>query len=201
MSDYITINLAQRYASAFGLLYSSSKADELVVKQESDGNFKIYDGYNEEIDELVFESETKRLAFGNVLTSEGGGRFFAPPMKLRFTRRKKLIVTETNEGVDSNQNVFIEHWATKPWSIEMSGLLIDLDDRQYPADEIEALHQFFEQNEVIKVDGVQFDDKAVDSLYFTSIDFETVDGFSDTIQYKLRASSIKEVDYNLLKSY
>ena len=77
--------------------------------------------------------------------------------------------------------------------------MIDLDNRIYPSDEIRRLNQNWRYNGVVKVVGKQFEEKDIDSLFFRSIDFTAVEGYQDTIQFTINASSIKAVNFTLLK--
>lgn len=120
---------------------------------------------------------------------------FAPPIILEFSREKDLIETKVN----GSDNVVIERWGTKPWDIDMRGILVDMNDKIYPKNLIEQLHEFFEINDIIEVEGLQFEDKKIDSIYFKSVKITPVEGYPDTIQYTMTASSIQPVEFNVFK--
>uniref|UniRef100_UPI00129CA6E4 DUF6046 domain-containing protein n=1 Tax=Ornithobacterium rhinotracheale TaxID=28251 RepID=UPI00129CA6E4 len=52
-----------------------------------------------------------------------------------------------------------------------------MENRIYPQERISQLETFFSINDIINVEGVQFEDKRIDSLYFKNISFEILEGF------------------------
>ena len=87
----------------------------------------------------------------------------------------------------------------QPWNIKINGLLIDLDNRTYPSDEIIKLNNSWNYKGVVEVVGKQFLEKGIDSIVFESIEFTPIEGFEDTIQFSISAFSIKSVNFTLLK--
>ncbi|WP_418253678.1 DUF6046 domain-containing protein [Flavobacterium columnare] len=118
-----------------------------------------------------------------------------PLLCLLVSQEKSLIETEVND----DDPIVIERWGTKPWDITMNGLLIDLENRIYPSDEIRRLNQNWKYNGLVKVIGKQFEERDIDSLYFKSISFTSVEGYQDTVQFTINASSIRAVNFTLLK--
>lgn len=135
-----------------------------------------------------------RLKFSAILHGDREG-IFAPPLLLGFSREKSLIETEVND----DNPVVIERWGTKPWDITINGLLIDLDNRVYPSNEIRRLNQNWQFNGVVKAIGKQFEELDIDTIYFRSISFTRVEGYQDTVQFTINASSINAVNFTLLK--
>ena len=193
------INLSARYAAAFGV---ASLVD--VVKKELKPK-KMYDvDYYQErssdFEKVEFSisdnksNYSEKLEFSSVLKGERG-HIFAPPLMINFSQDKSLIETEVND----DDAVVIERWGTKPWNIEIKGLLIDLDNRIYPSDEIKRLNLIWKCNQVVEVAGLQFEERQIDAIYFKSIEFTPLEGFQDTIQFSLSANSIKSVAFTLSK--
>ena len=193
------INLSARYAAAFGV---ASLVD--VVKKELKPK-KMYDvDYYQErssdFEKVEFSisdnksNYSEKLEFSSVLKGEQGN-IFAPPLMINFSQDKSLIETEVND----DDAVVIERWGTKPWNIEIKGLLIDLDNRIYPSDEIKRLNLIWKCNQVVEVAGLQFEERQIDAIYFKSIEFTPLEGFQDTIQFSLSANSIKSVAFTLSK--
>ena len=112
-----------------------------------------------------------------------------------FSQDKSLIETEVND----DDPIIVERWGTKPWDITINGLLIDVKNRVYPFDEIKRLNENWQKNGIVKVVGKQFTAREIDSLYFRSISFTAVEGYQDTVQFTINASSIKAVNFTLLK--
>lgn len=209
------INLAARYAAAFGAIavgkllsttvlvkennqydieVSEGKNNENTPTEDNKYDVNVYDAYDTEAEVISFKYDGKELKFGEMLTGDNAN-IYAPPLMMTFSRGKNLIVNEELAGDD----IVVERWGTKPWSIDIRGVLIDVENRQYPKDKINLLARFFEYNNVIKVVGEQFYDKDIDSIYLTAVSITPVEGFKDTMQFNLSARSIKAVNYTLLK--
>lgn len=190
----MVIDLASRYAAAFGIVAVNRRLNAAVIERES-GNYKfeLYPALDNSVERVVLSHGNTSLTFSAMLTSEQG--VFAPPLMISFSREKNLIETEVN----GSDNVVVERWGTNPWQIELDGLLIDVENRIYPQERISQLETFFSINDIITVEGVQFEDKRIDSLYFKNISFEILEGFQDTVKFKLSAASIQPVAFNVLK--
>jgi hypothetical protein len=193
----ITIDLVARYAAAFGMMAAGKAIDKVFIDktENRDYNFQYYplqDG-NVEYVKMVVPGQDP-LEFSAVLHGDRGN-IFAPPLLIGFSQEKSLVETEVND----DDSIVIERWGTKPWDITINGILIDLKNRIYPTDEIRRLNKNWQYNGVIKVIGKQFEERDIDSLYFRSINFTAVEGYQDTIQFTINASSIKAVNFTLLK--
>lgn len=174
------IELAKRYAAAFGMMAIGAKINTFF---ESD-----FEYVKLEVPDL------EPLEFAKVLHGDKGN-IFAPPLLMSFSQEKNLIETEVNDA----DPIIVERWGTKPWDITMSGLLIDLNNRIYPSDEIRRLNKNWQYNGVIKVVGKQFEERDIDTIYFRSIEFSGVEGYADTISVTINASSIRAVNFTLAK--
>jgi hypothetical protein len=193
----ITIDLIARYAAAFGMMAAGKAIDKVFIDktENKDYNFQYFplqDG-NVEYVKMVVPGQDP-LEFSAVLHGDRGN-IFAPPLLIGFSQEKSLVETEVND----DDPIVIERWSTKPWDITINGILIDLKNRIYPTDEIRRLNKNWQYNGVIKVIGKQFEERDIDSLYFRSINFTAVEGYQDTIQFTINASSIKAVNFTLLK--
>jgi hypothetical protein len=193
----ITIDLVSRYAAAFGMMAAGKAIDKVFIDkpENKDYNFQYFplqDGNVEYVKMVVPGGDP--LEFSSVLHGDRGN-IFAPPLLLGFSQEKSLIETEVND----DDPIIIERWGTKPWDITINGILIDLNNRIYPTDEIRRLNKNWQYNGVIKVIGKQFEERDIDSLYFRSINFTAVEGYQDTIQFTINSISIKAVNFTLLK--
>lgn len=193
------INLAARYAAAFGAINLIDKVK--VVQQEYNKfDLKYFPEKSSDFEYVSFEINiekekyNEKLEFSSVLKG-ATGNIFAPPLMMTFSQEKSFIETEVND----DDPIVIERWGTKPWDIDIKGLLIDLDNRIYPTDEIKRLNEFWSKNTVIEVSGLQFEDRKIDAIYFKSIEFSPLEGFQDTLQFSISASSIKSVSFILGK--
>ncbi|MDO4783412.1 MAG: DUF6046 domain-containing protein, partial [Capnocytophaga felis] len=191
--ESIVINLAARYAAAFGIVAVSNAMHQVVVTKEDNKYGVDYFSNDSDFQKVIFEYDKVKLEF-NTMINGGESSVFAPPPTLSFSRQKNLIETE----ISGSDTVVIERWGTKQWDISVQGILVDMDNHRYPDSEIQDIVQLFEYNGIIKVVGEQFYDKGIDSIYIQSVDIRGVDGYSDTMQYTISAKSIKEVGFNLL---
>ncbi len=189
----VVINLAARYIAAFGMVQASKYINDVVITNEKN-KYKIdyFDDFNPETETIRIAHSSMELVFGDILL-EAGNSVFAPPLMMTFTKEKALIETETN----GDDNVIIERWTTKPWEIEIKGILIDLENRQYPSDKIRELHQLFKINDILDAYGIQFEEKDIEAIYLKSLSITPTEGFADTVQFSLSASAIKSVSWTL----
>lgn len=192
----ITIDLASRYAAAFGMMAAGKLIDKAFLEKKSENEYGFeFSQPTVNFDYSKFEiPELEPLEFDSILYGDQG-QIFAPPLLMSFSQEKSLIETEVND----DDPVIVERWGTKPWDITINGLLIDLNNRVYPSDEIRRLNQNWNYNGVVKVVGTQFEELDIDTIYFRSISFTRTEGYSDTIQFSINASSIKAVNFTLLK--
>lgn len=190
------IDLAARYAAVFGAMALQEKAyrNAVLIREDNDYKVELYPKFDQSIENIKLEWENQALEFNNIFMIDGE-TYFAPPPIITFVREKNLVTTE----ISGSDSVVIERWGTNPWEIDITILLIDMNNRQYPSEWIRKVSKLFDYNGVIRVEGVQFEEKDIDSIYLEKIDIKSVDNFSDTIQVQLTAKSIREVFYNLLK--
>lgn len=193
----ITIDLAARYGAAFGMLAVGKAIDKAFIEKKGskDFNFETFPTVEDSVEYVKMEvPEKDALEFSAILHGDKGS-IFAPPLLMSFSQDKNLVETEVND----DDPVVVERWGTKAWDISINGLLIDLINRVYPSDEIRRLNKNWQYNGVVKVIGRQFEELDIDSLYFRSINFTRVEGYQDTVQFTINASSIKAVNFTLLK--
>jgi hypothetical protein len=191
------IDLAARYAAAFGAMAVGRYLDKVQVseKAQNDYSFDYFPSSGSEHEYVKLEIPGSSLEFSSVMFGSQGA-IFAPPLMLNFSVEKSLIETEVND----DDAIIVERWGTMPWNIQIRGILIDLENRIYPSSEIRRLNQNWRYNGVVKAIGQQFEEKDIDSIYYRSLEFTGVEGFQDTIQFSMNAKSIKGVNFTLLKA-
>ncbi|WP_424653497.1 DUF6046 domain-containing protein [Capnocytophaga sputigena] len=188
----IVLDLASRYGRALGIVLSSEGINQVVITKE-DNKYQVETfGETTNFEEVTMEYENTRLVFNSFIGGEQS-TVFAPPPILSFSRSKKLIETETNGST------IVERWNTNEWEITIQGILVDIENHNYPDSQIQQIVTLFEHNDIIKVVGAQFYDKGIDSIYIDSITINPKEGYSDTVAYTLSAKSAKEVTFNLLE--
>jgi hypothetical protein len=199
IGESVVLNLTARYAAAFGIMAINNRINQAVVtRSENDYDIQVYDDYDPDFEAItliygIAENEVK-LRFSQMLESDGNGSIYAPPMMINFSREKNLIETEVSGG----DAVVVERWGTKPWNIEMRGILIDLHNRKYPTQKVEDLCRLFEVNDTLKIEGDQFVEKNISRIYLKDVSITPVEGYMDTVQFTLAASSINEVSFTLI---
>ena len=148
----IVIDLAARYASAFGIVKASELMSAVVLtKEDNKYEVEFFDDFNPVTEDVRLRYNGDELRFFSMLSGDSSS-VFAPPLMMDFRREKDLIETETN----GDDNVIVERWGTKPWEISMRGILIDVENRQYPTEHVRKLHRLFKHNNVLEVVGVLF---------------------------------------------
>lgn len=197
----VVVNLAVRYAAAFGL----SKIDQyvsnaVITNEDNKYHIQYFDDFDPDTEKVRLEHSSLKMEFGSMMQWDENGELkessvFAPPLMMDFRRSKDIIATETN----GDDNVIVERWGIQPWEVSIKGILIDVQNHHYPSDYIRKLHQLFKINDVLEAYGVQFEEKDIDNIYLKDISITPLEGFPDTVQFSLTASSIKSVSWNLLK--
>ncbi len=195
MDKDIVINLAAKYAAGFAATALSDKLSEDDKRSfDGDYNLDLYEPIAEADSYITFEFENTKLKFGAMLTGDNSG-IFAPIPNFVFDRSKKLIETEIN----GSNSVVVERWNTGQWDITITGILIDTNEHKYPTQKVSGLYRLFKNDSVIKVSGQIFYEKDIESIYLKSVHFDTTVGHVDTVNYRLTAKSIKELDFSLLE--
>ena len=191
----IIIDLAGRYAAAFGIVKASEMmAAVSLTKEDNKYQVDFFDDFNPVTEDVRLRYEGNELRFFSMLSGDSSS-VFAPPLMMDFRRGKNLVKTETN----GDDNVVVERWGTGPWEISMRGILIDVENRQYPTEQVRKLHRLFKHNNVVEVVGNLFEEKDIDMIYFEDVSITPLEGYSDSIQFSFTAYSIKAVNWSLLK--
>lgn len=187
-----------RYQSAFGFVSAtvSSRLDSQgfgdVVK-ESGLNVMTYANSEAAFDEVVLEADGKKYRFAYRSLSDQYSDVFATPPMLSLKRAKRLAVTV----IDNSDVEVVERYATEPWEITWRGLLIDMENHQFPIDKLEMLNTIFEVNSVLSVSSDILRRVGVLAVYVTDVSVDFVEGFEDTIAYTLTTRAIKPLEYQL----
>ncbi|MCT4640383.1 MAG: DUF6046 domain-containing protein [Bacteroidales bacterium] len=210
MSNSYKIDLVTRYQNAFGFVAKNFSGKILNVGLSNSGlyaNIEIYSINDAEFEDMILKASGIELKFGSVPFVGGNhgvlkglfgkevaaNNIFAPPPMLSFSRQKNIKETPIAGG----DGVVVENYGMRPWAIKLQGVLIDLQEHNYPFDQEKQLIELFEIQDRIDVTSELFNNKGIDSIYFTSIDLSGVEGYPDTIKYTLAAKSIKPIEFEL----
>lgn len=194
------IDLGARLKAAFG--YVSANESEALRKQQfaqtngiSGAGIYLHDASFEEI--TIKKNDTEKLFFGSMMGNRGDGyEVYAPPPMCSFRKSKNLIITE----IDGTDAEVVERYGDKSWQIRVQGILVDMQNHQYPKQQVIRLREFFDVQAALAVEGQFFDDLNIKSIYFTDVELAGVAGFTDSIQYTLTARSIKPVEFFFVKN-
>ncbi len=96
---------------------------------------------------LKSANDGKVYEFKNSLLTDGENGVFAASPMLKFDRNKKITAT----AIAGSDNTVIEDFGIEPWTIVMDGLLIDLDNHQYPTAKFQTFRQRFETAGIVEV--------------------------------------------------
>lgn len=143
--------------------------------------------------DLTLRNGDKEYEFANTILTEDTPTILAPCPILSFTRSKNIVKT----AVDGSDSEVIECFGCKSWDITISGILVDLDEHSYPSDRVQQLRELFEINDILEVLECKImDDLNIQSLYLENLDeLKFVEGYNDTIAYKMKAHSIKPLEF------
>ena len=100
-------------------------------------------------------------------------------------------------AVDGSDSEVIECFGTKSWVVTIEGILIDLDAHEYPSEKVQKIRKLFEINDILEViDNRICDDWGIQSIYIEDMgELKVVEGYNDTVKYKLKANSIKPLEF------
>jgi hypothetical protein len=132
--------------------------------------------------------ETYHFAYRS-MADEYADVFATPPM-LNMRRAKKLVIT----SVDNSDIEVVERYGTEPYEITMRGLLIDMENHQFPIDKLASINTIFEANREWMIDSEILQAVGVQSIFFRDVQVDFVEGYEDTIAYTMTARSITPVE-------
>jgi len=192
----IFINLGVRYAAAFGSLAIGNEPRAVSVSNSGDSyGFEFYGVKDDNFENIAFQFDQNKVRFAQMpfTNNRESANILAPPPIISFSQDKDLIETPIN----GSDNIVVERWGTQPWKMRLRGLLIDVENRNYPTEAVKKLRRLFSYNGVVDCEGTQFDEKEILSMYFNGINIDPLQGFQDTVQFTLNATSISPVGFKL----
>lgn len=196
------IDLSSRLQTAFG--YAASNVAMKLLQNgfaevvENDGNYGLEvfgTDASETFDEVTLRRDVsgkqESYLFAYRSMSDDYQSVFATPPMLSLRREKKLIITP----IDNSDIEVVERYGTQPYEITWKGLLIDMDNHNFPIDKFEKINEIFEVNGVWNVDSEILNRAGVKAVYVRNIAISFLEGFEDTIAYTLVLRAIKDLEY------
>lgn len=196
----------ERYNNAFG--YMSMKVLPRILKATH--AYDVYDANDPRYAATTFTStqdSSKVYSFG-VNGSVGSQAAFpfmadsmpdtpvylAPPLMIRPHRGKNVVRT----AIDHSDYEVIEYFGLKVWEVDISGILVDMENHVYPSNLVTQMSDMFAQPGTFIVDGTIWDNLGISEIFFEQ-DFELgfVEGYVDTVKFSVKAISTAPVQYLL----
>lgn len=211
----IVVELSKRYLSAFGCIPSGYPDTATIEDNIKAGIERAALNIGRERINIGIMSANMRRFVTNVnglnwadFTLRNGGMYYkfantlffeelpgvlAPPPMVSFTRDKNIKKTT----IDGSDFEVVECFGLKPWKITISGLLIDMDNHNYPSSKMRSFRSIFETNDIFDViDSQIFEDLGIKSIYIERLDeLKVLEDYQDTVQFKMTAYSIKPLEF------
>lgn len=191
-----------RFQNAFGFIAGNMSAKLIeqgfgeAVKDEYGLNLAVYNyDSNTKFDEVTLRREDVgnfRFAYSSI--SDDYKDIFATPPMFSMKRAKKLCITP----IDNSDVEVVERYGTEPWEISWRGLLIDMENHEFPIDKLEQLSKIFDVNGIWSADSEILQAVGIDSIYIKDISIDFVEGYEDTIAYTFTIRQIKSLEYTLI---
>ncbi len=187
------IDIGKRLQSAFGFV-SSNMSEQLKRKgfDKKIGTAEVFirDG-SKRFEEVLLKNDTGlELLFGYDAMNDSLGNIFAPPPMVSFSKSKRIERTI----LDGVQGEVVEQYGHKPWEITVQGIIVDMNNHEYPGDRIRKLVRCFDYDGIWEVQSSIFLDHKIKSVYWEDISTTGVQGFEDTWQFTLKGFSIRPVE-------
>ncbi len=184
--------MAAAYASDAAISIGLGRANIALIKNGIGANVFV-DGSSFADLTLRNPENGKCYEFTGGLLSEATTGILAPPPMFTFDRGKNIVTT----SIDGSDSVVVESFGCKPWKIVIDGILVDLENHQYPQAKMREFREMFEVNnsfEVLNCDIMA--DLGIENIYFEQItELKVLKDYQDTIQYKMVAHSIKPIEF------
>lgn len=192
--DVMRAGMAAAYASDAAISIGLGRANIALIKNRIGAN--VFVNGCSFADLTLRNSENgKCYEFANGLLSEAATGILAPPPMLSFQRDKNIIKT----AVDGSDSEVVESFGCKSWEITIDGILVDLENHQYPQTKMQELREMFEVNNAFEVlDCDIMADLGIENIYLEKIDeLQVLIDYQDTVKYKMTAHSLKPLEFFL----
>jgi len=183
--------------AGFGV--SNFMLSNIPVYQSNDASFADMTFESTKNPDAVFrfgiptmENGHPAFPFVNNRSESGGSAYLAPPPMVRLTRGKHVKRTP----IDRSEHEVVEHFGLKPWEIKVSGILVDMDEHQYPSALLREINSMFTQRGTYRIVGQIFEDLGINEVFINGgFDVGFVEGYVDTVKYAFTAISIDPTEF------
>jgi len=166
------------------------------TSDESIDLFPVTDIHFAEV-EFKNSKSGNKYNFGTDIVSYGiGKKFLAPPLMLSFNRDKNVCITP----IDKSEIEVIENFGLKSYNIKVQGLVVDMDNHQYPGDLLRKISEMFAEWGTYEVTSTIFNDMDICEMFIKGgLDVSFVEGYADTVKFSFDAISTAVAAFNRIK--
>lgn len=186
---YVAGNVAKVVANrAWANLVKLHQYSDVKYSNNSEEDVQLYEVGSVDISDVIFEnSKSGKLYRFGVSTGNYGADYLylAPPLMLSFSRGKNVVKT----AIDRSEIEVIEYFGLKPYTIKIQGILIDMENHNYPSELVRMISGMFEEPGTFKVSGTMFDDLGISEIFFEDgFEVSFVEGYADTVKFSVDAT-------------
>ena len=184
--------IAEAYVNDAALSVGLGRANIALIKANIGGNMFMENRCFADLT-LRNSADGTMYEFRNGLLTDAVSGILAPPPMLSFKRDKNIVKTK----IDGSDASVIESFGSDEWEITMSGILVDLENHQFPMQKLYELRELFEANATFEVMNSDIMGAlGIEQMYFEKIDeLKVVEAYQDTVAFKFKAHSIKPIEF------
>lgn len=190
--EVIREGIAEAYINDAALSIGLGRANIGMIKKHIGGNIFVSDHCFADLT-LRSSADGTTYEFRNGILNDAISGVLAPPPMLSFSCDKNIVTTK----VDGSDAVIVESFGLAPWTIKLDGILVDMENHQYPYEKMVKIKELFEANTTYEVwDCDILAGLGIEQVYFDKMEeLKVLKEFPDTIEFKLTAHSIKPVEF------
>lgn len=184
--------IAEAYVNDAALSVGLGRANIALIKANIGGNMFMENRCFADLT-LRNSADGTMYEFRNGLLTDAVSGILAPPPMLSFKRNKNIVKTK----IDGSDASVIESFGSDEWEITMSGILVDLENHQFPMQKLYELRELFEANATFEVMNSDIMGAlGIEQMYFENIeDLKVLETYHDTVEFRFKANSIKPVEF------
>lgn len=128
---------------------------------------------------------------------------FRYPVMITPSREPNISTTIVNENFEAGiqPGEVIESFGWKPWRISIRGLMVDVDNSQFPLDQVGQLNRAIRINDTYKVVSLFLNELDIFEVYVSgAVQFTPSKDFKDTCEFQITLSSHEPIEALTLNS-
>ena len=186
---YVAGNVAKVVANrAWANLVKLHQYSDEKYSFNPEGDVQLYEVSGVDISDVILRNSKsgKLYRFGASTGSYGADQLYlAPPLMLSFSRGKNVVKT----AIDRSEIEVIEYFGLKPYTIKIQGILIDMENHNYPSELVRVISEMFEEPGTFEVTGTIFDDLGISEIFLEDgFEVSFVEGYADTVKFSVDAT-------------